>query len=213
VYEQHKPEEVGWFQSEPEPSLTLIEEAGLAAGAPIVDVGGGASRLAGALLRAGHTDVTVADLSANALQAARRELGDRADEITWVDADVRSHDFGRRFQLWHDRATLHFMVDAADRDAYVETMRRSLAPGGHLILATFGPDGPTRCSGLPVHRYGAAELQGLLGDDFELVFERLRDHTMPSGAVQQFQHAHLRRSQASGGAAPASAAGSMGSPA
>jgi SAM-dependent methyltransferase len=198
VYAEREPHEVSWFEPEPETSLALIEEAGLEASAPIVDVGGGASRLAGALVRAGHTDVTVADLSATALEAARRELGDRAGEVSWVEADVRTHDFGRRFQLWHDRAVLHFMVGAADRDAYVETMRRSLAPGGHLVVATFGPGGPEKCSGLPVHRYGAAELPALFGDDFELVSERLRDHTTPSGAAQQFQHAHLRRSERPG---------------
>jgi SAM-dependent methyltransferase len=121
--------------------------------AAIVDVGGGASRLAAELRRRGHTDVTVLDLSVQALEIARADLGEAAGGVTWVEGDVRSHDFGRRFDLWHDRAAFHFMVEPPDRDAYLATLDRTLRPGGHLILATFGPQGPTQCSGLPVYRY------------------------------------------------------------
>jgi SAM-dependent methyltransferase len=156
-------------------------------------VGGGASRLAAELVRRGHRDVTVLDVSARALELAKADLGEAAGEVSWVEADVRSHDFGRRFDLWHDRAAFHFMVEPADRDAYLATLERTLRPGGHLILATFGPQGPTTCSGLPVSRYDAATLSDTLGAGYELLSSRLVEHRTPSGSRQQFLYAHLER--------------------
>jgi SAM-dependent methyltransferase len=193
VYRERRPGEVSWYEPNPAVSLELIEEAGLSAGAPILDAGGGASGLAGRLLDAGYTDVTVADISAAALERAHAALGAEAERVRWLQADLRSQGPGRRFDLWHDRALLHFMVDAADRARYLETMRGALSPSGHLVVATFGPEGPTRCSGLPVDRYDATGLSALIGDEFELVSSRLSDHRTPSGASQQFLHAHLAR--------------------
>jgi hypothetical protein len=108
-----------------------------------------------------------------------------------VVADVRSHDFGRRFGLWHDRAVFHFMVSAEDRRAYLATLERSIEPSGHVVMATFGPDGPTRCSGLPVARYGADALAAMIGERAELKSWHLEEHRTPSGARQQFLFAHL----------------------
>jgi ubiquinone/menaquinone biosynthesis C-methylase UbiE len=193
VYARRDPEELSWHQASPRSSLELIEDAGLERSAAIVDVGGGVSDLAAALLRAGYSDITVADISRTALARAKARLGAESGRIAWVEADVRKHDFGRRFDLWHDRAVLHFMVEAGDRDAYLKTLRRSLRPGGHLILATFGPDGPTACSGLPVDRYSAASLAKALGGEFELLRSRLEEHRTPSDGSQQFLYAHLRR--------------------
>jgi SAM-dependent methyltransferase len=190
VYTDKEPGEVSWYQPVPHTSLAAIDRLGLSLHAPIIDVGGGASRLAEELLRRRHTDITVADISARALERAREGFGD-ADRIHWVVADVRDHDFGRRFALWHDRAVFHFMVAPEDRDAYLATMRRSLAPGGHIVMATFGPDGPARCSGLPVSRYGPDELAATLGDPFRLVSSHLQDHNTPGGARQQFLYAEL----------------------
>lgn len=193
VYRERDPREVSWYEPAPEASLELIEEAGLTPDAAILDAGGGASSLAGHLLATGHTDVTVTDISEAALERAKRELGEAAGQIEWIQADLRDHDFGRRFDLWHDRAVLHFMVDPDDRAAYLDTLRRSLRPSGHLVVATFGPDGPERCSGLPVNRYSAADLSALLGDDFEPLSSRLLEHRTPTGATQQFLYAHLAR--------------------
>jgi SAM-dependent methyltransferase len=137
--------------------------------------------------------VTVLDVSARALELARADLGEAAAEVNWVEADVRSHDFGRRFDLWHDRGVFHFMVEPADRDAYLAALERTLRPGGHLILATFGPQGPTTCSGLPVHRYDAESLTATLGGEYEVVSSRLAEHRTPSGRSQQLLHAHMRR--------------------
>jgi len=196
VYRDRGPAELSWTEAAPHLSLELIEEAALPRDAAIVDVGGGASGLAAELLRRGHTDVTVVDIAPEALERARADIGPAAEGATWIEADIRAHDFGRRFDLWHDRALFHFMVDDADRDAYLATLDSSLRPGAHLILATFGPAAPTRCSGLPVRRYDTEAISEALGPDFEPLSSRLTEHRTPSGKSQQFQYAHLRRRSA-----------------
>jgi SAM-dependent methyltransferase len=193
VYEQREPEQLSWFEDTAESSLAWIDRTDIALDAAILDAGGGASHLAAELVERGHTDVTVADISSAALETARAQSAAAADRITWVQADLCSHTFDRRYDLWHDRAVFHFMVDAADRDAYLEVLRASIRPGGHLILATFGPDGPQQCSNLPVRRYSAEEAAALLADAFELVESELTDHPTPNGSVQQFMYAWLRR--------------------
>jgi trans-aconitate methyltransferase len=191
VWSTKQPDEVSWYEEVPASSLAMVEQLDLPADAPVLDLGGGASGLAGELLRRGFTDVTVADISAAGLAAAKRNLGERSAAVRWVEADVRSHDFGRRFALWHDRAVFHFMTDEADRSAYLATLRESLEPGGHVIVATFGPQGPPTCSDLPVHRYGADELAAAFAPVAGLVASHLEDHRTPGGNVQQFLYAHL----------------------
>jgi SAM-dependent methyltransferase len=183
--------EMSWFEASPGSSLAMIEALGLEPDAPIVDVGGGASGLPGQLIAGGHTDVTVVDISGEAIARAREGFGE-SDRVNWIVADVRDHDFGRRFALWHDRAAFHFMVSSEDREGYIATLRRSLEPGGDLILATFGPDGPDSCSGLPVQKYSAGALAEAIGAGAELVSSHTEDHRTPSGAPQQFVFAHLR---------------------
>lgn len=193
VYSMREPEELSWYQPDPERSLALIEEAGLAPTSAILDLGGGASRLAGRLLAAGYEDVTVADISGAALDRARAELGAEGDRVVWLQVDVRRGRLDRRYDLWHDRAVFHFMVDSDDRQGYLGNLRRALRPGGHLVLATFGPEGPTSCSGLPVRRYGIDDLAATLGAGFEQLSSELETHRTPSGSEQQFLYARLRR--------------------
>ncbi len=193
TYAERTPEKVSWYETRPQRSLDLIQAAGVGHDAGILDVGGGASSLAAQLLDMGYEDVTVADISQTALAHAEAELGGCAARVAWVVADIRTHGFDRRYDLWHDRAVFHFMVSPADRAGYLNVLRRTLRPGGHLILATFGPQGPTQCSGLPVQRYGAEALQQVLGEDFQLVSSSLATHHTPSGASQQFLYAHLHR--------------------
>ena len=190
VYAEKAPDAMSWFQPTPEVSLAMIDELGLPLDAAIIDVGGGASQLAAELLGRGFTDITVADISSAALMRARESLPE-ADRISWVAADLRDHDFGRRFALWHDRAAFHFMVEPADRRAYIATLERSIAPRGRVIIATFGPEGPIRCSGLPVSRYDADALAVAFEGCAELISSRLETHRTPSGALQQFLFAHL----------------------
>ncbi len=193
VYSRKDPTEVSWFEPSPRASLELIEAMELDRDAPVVDVGAGASHLTGELLTSGFQDVTAIDVSAAAAERARRDLEGDAGKVEWVIADIRVHRFGREFALWHDRAVFHFMVDPADQAAYLETARTSIAPGGHAVLATFGPDGPTTCSGLSVRRYSASELAEAMGSDFMLVSSREVRHQTPAGNPQQFVYAHVRR--------------------
>jgi SAM-dependent methyltransferase len=193
IYSQKAPDQVSWYEPLPETSLALIEEAELPRDAAIIDVGGGTSGLAAQLIVAGYTDVTVVDISAAALRRASGELGSMSKQIEWIEADIRSVAFARRYDLWHDRAVFHFMVTAADRDRYLTVLDKTLRPGGHLILASFGPAGPTSCSGLPVARYGVDELLQAVGGKFALVSFQIQDHRTPGGRTQQFLYAHLRR--------------------
>jgi SAM-dependent methyltransferase len=188
-----EPDRVSWFQDLPARSLQLIEAAKLGLTAGIIDVGGGASSLAAELLRRGYTDVTVADISEGALDRAREALGEDSRRVRWLQADVRTYDFARTFDLWHDRAVFHFMVTAADRGAYLAMLRRALAPSGHLVILTFGPAGPTQCSGLPVQRYDIDALQATLGPKFRVLSSGVEAHKTPSGNRQQFLYAHLER--------------------
>ena len=189
VYRAKAVDEVSWYQPEAGPSLALVDALGVDPAVGVVDVGAGASPFLASLGRRGFTDLTAVDLSPTALEA----LAAAADgvEVTCVSADVTRWEPGRTFGLWHDRAVLHFLVDEADRAAYLATLQAAV-PTGAVILATFAPDGPEQCSGLPVRRYGADELLGLL-DGFEPVAERHLVHTTPWGAGQAFTWVAARR--------------------
>jgi trans-aconitate methyltransferase len=180
--------ELSWYESHSRRSLQSIQETGVPAHAPILDVGGGASVLVDDLLRMGHTDVTVLDLAPAALAQSRERLGAAAERVTWIAADVTSFRPSRRYAVWHDRAVLHFLLSAHERERYVAVLRSALASRGQVILAAFGPEGPTRCSGLPVRRYSAEMLSALLGPGFLLRDSVFEDHRTPAGVTQQFLH-------------------------
>ena len=142
-----------------------------------------------------QADLSVLDLSAAALHAAQARLGDAAAGVTWIEADITTVELPpRRFDLWHDRAVFHFLTDPAQRDAYVATVLRAVKPGGHVIVAAFAEDGPERCSGLPVMRYGANALHAQFGARFELLEHSREAHHTPTGVVQQFVYCFCRRS-------------------
>jgi SAM-dependent methyltransferase len=193
IYAERQPWEVSWYQRDPRISLAMIRRCGLAPDAPIIDVGGGASTLADRLLDAGVVRPAVLDVSGLALQRARERLGPRAEEIDWYQADVCHWSPPYRFALWHDRAVFHFLTGPAERRRYVRTLRTSLGPGGHLVMAAFGPGGPPRCSGLPVMHYDAEALLGELGAGFRLEEEAREDHMTPGGRTQSFRFFRLRR--------------------
>lgn len=183
-----------WTQPEPTASLEAIGSTGAALGAPVVDVGGGSSRLAGALLARGYTDVTVVDLSRAALELARARLGPDGDRVTWIAANLLDWEpAAQHYAVWHDRAVVHFLTDDADRDSYAAQVRRALTPGGHAIIATFAPDGPERCSGLPVRRSAPEDLARLLGPAFTPVSAHREVHRTPSGREQAFSWLVARR--------------------
>ncbi len=193
VYGEKADADLSWHQDSPAVSLDLARLAGLSADWAVIDVGGGTSRLADRMIDLGVRDLTVVDLSRGALEATRRRLGARGAGIGWVAADITTWEPPRQYDLWHDRAVFHFLVEPGDRDAYVERVSRSLRGGGHAIIATFAPDGPETCSGLPVMRYCPESLGAVLGDRFELVAQRYDVHQTPWGRPQSFQFSLFRR--------------------
>jgi SAM-dependent methyltransferase len=194
VYTSKSEIEVSWFQESPAPSLELIDEAGATATTAIVDVGGGASRLVDALVARGIKAITVLDISRAAIAVAKTRLGGKGRSIRWIVADVTKwQPEAAAYDVWHDRATFHFLTDQGDREAYVERLTRAVRPGGHAIIGTFALDGPERCSGLPVARYDAQGLGATIGEGFELVDTRRNEHKTPWGSEQQFLFSLFRR--------------------
>lgn len=186
IYVTKGEQRVSWFQPEPTVSLELIDELALPRDAPIIDVGGGASMLVDRLLAAGHSDLTVLDVSAQALRLAQDRLADAADEVHWLTGDLLEWEPRRRFTLWHDRAVFHFLTDLDQRDHYRELLGAGISAGGYLVMAAFALDGPERCSGLPVTRHGPRDLAVWLGPEFTPVATRREQHRTPGGAEQPF---------------------------
>jgi SAM-dependent methyltransferase len=193
IYGTRSESELSWYQENPAVSLELIRAAGMPKGAAIVDIGGGASRLVDALLAEGFWDLTVLDIAAKGLAAAKSRLGPKAAKVTWICADVTAWEPARIYDLWHDRAAFHFLTGAAERNAYAARIKQALRPGGHVVIGTFAPDGPERCSGLPVMRHDAASIGTVLGEDFALIDSRRHDHLTPAGRTQHFQFSVFRR--------------------
>jgi SAM-dependent methyltransferase len=194
VYRQKSANEVSWYQPHLKQSLLLISEAGLPTTAAIVDVGGGASTLVDDLVAQGFTNLTVIDLATSALVQSRERLGNRAKSVRWLVGDATTELLAAEsVDLWHDRAVFHFLTNEARRDAYVEQIMRCVRPGRFVVLSTFAPDGPERCSGLPVARYSPNELADALGAEFVKLAEAREHHTSPSGTGQPFSYVLCRR--------------------
>lgn len=187
VYRTRRADQLSWYRPHLETSLRLIEEVQPDRDGRIVDVGGGESTLVDDLIAAGFRNVDVLDVSATALEFSQGRMGALAKRVRWHRGDVTRYGFEpSSFDLWHDRAVFHFLTSPEDRAAYVRQVAHAVRPGGHVIVATFGPQGPTRCSGLPVERYSAPELHAQFGLQFELVKHVLETHRTPEGAEQQF---------------------------
>ena len=186
IYSTKGEAEVSWFQETPTPSLELLALVGARPTSAIADIGGGASRLVDCLLEKGFERITVLDLSAEALAVARKRLGEKAGEVKWIVADATRWEPPRLYDVWHDRATFHFLTNEEEQRAYIDRLKRGLRVGGHVIIGTFAPDGPEKCSGLPVARHSAESLAALLGEAFTLVDSRRHEHITPWGATQKF---------------------------
>jgi 2-polyprenyl-3-methyl-5-hydroxy-6-metoxy-1,4-benzoquinol methylase len=190
VYRSRPITEVSWYRAHLERSFESIRRIAPNPNAAILDVGAGASTLVDDLLSAGYTRLTVLDIAASALESTRARLGKRAAEVNWLVGNVLDIELpAHHFDVWHDRAVFHFLTSASDRQAYVAQMTAALRPGGHVLIATFGPEGPLRCSGLEVVRYDAQSLSKELGKAFRLIDWTLEHHETPAGATQQFLHA------------------------
>ncbi|MEJ2060298.1 MAG: class I SAM-dependent methyltransferase [Gammaproteobacteria bacterium] len=193
VYRERAVDMLSWFQATPAVSLALIDAARQPKAAPIIDMGGGASKLAYLLKGKGYRDITVVDIAAGALQKSRDQMGPAAKGITWIQGDATKLDLPKAYRIWHDRAVFHFLTDPSDRQAYLDRLDRYLEPGGQVILATFALDGPEKCSGLPVQRYSPETLAETLDGSFRLLDFVEETHQTPACAEQAFIYCRFER--------------------
>ena len=193
VYRNKNFDAVSWYAPHLGESLRLIEQLCPDKTAAIVDVGGGESTLVDDLLHRHCLDLSVLDISAAAIDFTKRRLGAKAQQVNWHVGDITRYNFGdKKFDLWHDRAVFHFLTDPAARQAYVDLVRGSVKPGGYVLMATFGPNGPLQCSGLDVVRYDDAKLHHEFGEGFQLMGSELNDHHTPMDTDQQFLYCWCR---------------------
>jgi SAM-dependent methyltransferase len=193
IYREKAPDAMSWYAPHLEISLKLIEAAAPARSASIVDVGGGESTLVDDLLHREYTDVTVLDISREAVEVTKKRLGVASEQVRWIVGSITEVDLeSKTYDVWHDRAAFHFLTDRQARVKYVQQVARAVKPGGHVIVGTFGPQGPERCSGLDVMRYDAESLHGEFGIKFRLVESRSEEHTTPWDTTQQFLYCLCR---------------------
>lgn len=193
VYTTKDEQETSWFEAVPAVSLRLMEAAGLTRETCVVDIGGGDSRLVDTLAARGLSCLAVLDVSRAALQRAQERMGDAGRVPTWIGADVTGVWALKPVDIWHDRAVFHFLTAPSDRARYIERMLETIKPRGTAIIATFAPDGPEKCSGLPVARYSPETLADVLGTSFALVESVPHRHVTPRGTGQSFQYSRFTR--------------------
>lgn len=186
VYGSKADTDTSWYEPVPAASLAMLDRLGVGTGQSVIDVGGGTSALVSSLWARGHRDLSVLDVSGEALQRNRERLGEDADRVDWVVADVSDWTPTRQYDVWHDRAVFHFMTAPSARAAYLAALRSALRPGGAFVLATFALTGPEQCSGLPVTRYSAEGLVNVLGPGIEVIDQRELVHETPWGSEQPF---------------------------
>jgi 2-polyprenyl-3-methyl-5-hydroxy-6-metoxy-1,4-benzoquinol methylase len=193
VYTANAPDSVSWYRAHLETSLALIERAAVARSASIIDIGGGESTLVDDLLYRGYKNLTVLDVSRTAIEVTKKRLGAASEQVRWLLGDIVEIELEPLgYDLWHDRAVFHFLTAPERRLAYVRQVTRAVKPGGHVIVSTFGPQGPTKCSGLEVIRYDAKSLHGEFGGRFRLVESSKELHQTPLGTAQQFLYCYCR---------------------
>ena len=194
VYSTKMTEKLGWYKPHLQTSLNWIKELGLAAEAPIIDVGGGSSTLVDDLLGAGHQSITVLDISDRALCTVRERLGEKAKLVTWINNDITSVVLpNHHYELWHDRAVFHFLTEADQQRKYLENLLEALRPCGHLIIGTCASEAQPKFIGLPVQRYNLKQLTHTLGAEFELVRHHKEEHLTPGVVVQMYLYCHFRK--------------------
>jgi ubiquinone/menaquinone biosynthesis C-methylase UbiE len=194
IYETKGSTRVSWYQEHAQLSLQFIKSTGIQKTDHIIDIGGGASNLVDDLIAGGFQHISILDVSGTALQLARQRLGARAAEVNWIEADITQMGFPEQaYDLWHDRAVFHFLTQAEQRRRYVDTVRHTVRTGGHVIVATFAPDGPERCSGLEVVRYSPESLHDEFGEAFELKESTRETHHTPFGTEQKFIYCYCRK--------------------
>ena len=193
IYSTKAPDQVSWYSPHLTLSLELIERTSVPRTAAIIDVGGGESTLVDDLLARGYENISVLDISQTAIDANGKRLGKDAERVHWIAGDITKLELETGlFDVWHDRAVFHFLTAPSGREAYVRQVTRAVKPGGHVIIGTFGPEGPTRCSGLDVVRYDADSLHDEFGQRFRLLESSKHLHHTPFGTTQQFLYCYCR---------------------
>ena len=193
VYTTKEPEAVSWYREHLETSLALIEGAAPSRSVSIIDIGAGESTLVDDLLARGYENITVLDVSQTALEVTKKRLGLLAEQVKWIVGDITQIQLEpSSYDVWHDRAVFHFLTSMEQRVAYVRNVSNAVKPGGHVIVSTFGPEGPTKCSGLEVMRYDAESLHAEFGGRFRLVESSKELHQTPFGTTQQFLYCYCR---------------------
>jgi 2-polyprenyl-3-methyl-5-hydroxy-6-metoxy-1,4-benzoquinol methylase len=193
VYTTKQPDAVSWYRPHLETSLALVERAAHSHSASIIDIGAGESTLVDDLLVRGYEKITVLDVSQTALEVTKKRLGLLAQQVNWIAADITQVRLeSPAYDVWHDRAVFHFLTSIEQRAAYVRNVAKSVNPGGHVIVSTFGPEGPTKCSGLEVMRYDAESLHNAFGTRFRLVESLKELHRTPFGTTQQFVYCYCK---------------------
>lgn len=194
TYSSRSAESLGWYKPHLQTSLSWITALKLPINASIIDIGGGASTLVDDLLEAGYQSINVLDISENALSAAKTRLGEKAQLINWVVGNITSVELPpQHYELWHDRAVFHFLTEHEQQCQYRDGLLSALKPGGHLVIGTFAPEAPPKCSGLPVQRYDLELLQNTLGDEFELKRHEKEMHITPGGVEQMYLYCYFQK--------------------
>jgi 2-polyprenyl-3-methyl-5-hydroxy-6-metoxy-1,4-benzoquinol methylase len=193
VFTTKEPEAVSWYRPHLETSLALVERAVHSHSASIIDIGGGESTLVDDLLARGYENITVLDVSQTALEVTKKRLGLLAEQVNWIVADITEVQLEPfAYDVWHDRAVFHFLTSNEQRAGYVRNVAKAVNPGGHVIVSTFGPEGPTKCSGLEVMRYDTESLHNEFGTRFRLVDSLKELHRTPFGTTQQFLYCYCK---------------------
>jgi len=191
IHRTKAPNQVSWFRPHLQTSLDLIARAAADRSASIIDVGAGASTFVDDLMQEGYRNITVLDISRAAIEVAKSRLGEAARSVLWLCADVTEANLlAHSYDVWHDRAVFHFLTKPEERLAYIRNVAMAVKPGGHVIVSTFGPEGPEKCSGLDVVRYHAESLHQEFGSRFRLVESSKELHHTPFGATQQFLYCY-----------------------
>jgi 2-polyprenyl-3-methyl-5-hydroxy-6-metoxy-1,4-benzoquinol methylase len=193
IYQTKPLQEVSWYQPKPETSLNLITGSFLPKEANIIDIGGGDSLLSDHLLELGYSHLTVLDISSAAIERAKKRLGPDAEKVNWIEADVAAFAPQKTYDLWHDRAAFHFLREEKDIKNYIQAVNSGVKPGGYLIIGTFGPAGPLKCSGIEIKQYSQEEITALFAENFVTETCMYVDHTTLSGGNQQFTFCRLKR--------------------
>jgi SAM-dependent methyltransferase len=186
VFSTKQEREVSWYQKSPKTSLDVISKLKPSKDAKIIDIGGGDSYLVDALLALGYTNITLLDISANAIDRIKNRLGDKAHQVTFIVSDILDFNPMETYDFWHDRASFHFQTDDQQISKYANIVANAVAKNGHMVIGTFSANGPKKCSGLDITQYSEAKMNAVFETHFDVVNCFVEDHVTPFDTIQNF---------------------------